>query len=345
MSSQNQSKADQYAARMMSGEISPQDEREIASWKASSTENSVALNAALEVWDSMEGLADDPEVLALLDQSTASRDDWTRDAWWQSVGVAAGVFAVGLAVVLTLMSDVYKPDPSVIRYSTVIGEQTELTLSDGSTLNLNTDTELFVRYTSGQRLIVLERGEVFFDVASDSSRPFTVELGTQSVTVLGTQFNIRKVPGYDVSVEVMEGVVAVHGRDEDVSPKDEIPKLTDKSQVSQLTKKYRLDAGTVVELKESAPVVTKVDKIDGQNHISWTKGVLRFEAAPLYEVVREINRYTQQAIVVEDPDVMNLKVYAIVHLDNLNAIYDGLESSLPIQVTRLPDRVIIRGTQ
>ena len=104
-------------------------------------------------------------------------------------------------------------DTSLMQLTTSVGERKTVTLPDGSEVTLNTDSELIVRYTSDHRRVILERGEVLFDITGESSRPFTVELDTRSSTVLGTRFNIRKLPGYELSVAVFEGTEVADGVD------------------------------------------------------------------------------------------------------------------------------------
>ena len=79
--------------------------------------------------------------------------------------------------------------------------QITVTLPDGSTAHLNSDSRL--RYRSGflawpfmpagERRVTLE-GEAFFEVVRDA-RPFVVETFNARVEVLGTQFNVRARQG------------------------------------------------------------------------------------------------------------------------------------------------------
>ena len=74
-----------------------------------------------------------------------------------------------------------------------VGEQKNITLADGSKLHLNTDSIVTVDFTENARNIVLLRGEAHFDVAHDTSRPFTVTAGNNTVTAVGTAFNMQYV--------------------------------------------------------------------------------------------------------------------------------------------------------
>lgn len=76
--------------------------------------------------------------------------------------------------------------------STPRGGQYKLSLPDGSSIWLNAASS--IRYPtefSGKERQVEIRGEAYFDIAPDASKPFTVLVNGMKVDVLGTQFNIN----------------------------------------------------------------------------------------------------------------------------------------------------------
>lgn len=81
-----------------------------------------------------------------------------------------------------------------VEYNTIVvprGGIYSLVLSDGTTVFLNSDSELKypVRFTGQDREVEL-KGEAFFDVTHDSAHPFIVKTGGMTTCVLGTSFNI-----------------------------------------------------------------------------------------------------------------------------------------------------------
>ncbi len=93
-------------------------------------------------------------------------------------------------------------------YSTVIGEQRSIRLNDGSTVDLNSQSKIRVRFTEHRRNVVLLEGQALFRVAKDVSRPFVVATTDTHVRAVGTQFDVyRKDSG--TIVTVVEGRVAV----------------------------------------------------------------------------------------------------------------------------------------
>ncbi|MBF7014332.1 FecR domain-containing protein [Novosphingobium sp. HR1a] len=92
--------------------------------------------------------------------------------------------------------------------TTGTGQVRLVTLEDGSKVHLAPDSAIaFVNGAKGRNLSLL-RGEAWFEVARDTARPFRIEAGASSVTVLGTAFSVRKTQrGADV--DVARGKVAV----------------------------------------------------------------------------------------------------------------------------------------
>src|SRR5690606_5608621 len=103
-------------------------------------------------------------------------------------------------------------------YRTAVGEQAREVLPDGSSVTLNTDTEVHVRYLAGERLVRMVRGEAHFTVAHDVSRPFGVRAGDHIVQAVGTAFNVRLQPRGEVEVMVTDGVVRILDEEESAAP-------------------------------------------------------------------------------------------------------------------------------
>jgi transmembrane sensor len=94
-------------------------------------------------------------------------------------------------------------------YATDIGERRSITLTDGSTVDLNARSKLRIEFTKNERRVELVDGQALFQVAKDKNRPFVVSSGSATVRAVGTQFDVyRKENG--TTVTVLEGRVAVY---------------------------------------------------------------------------------------------------------------------------------------
>lgn len=249
-----------------------------------------------------------------------------------ALGMAAALLvAVNVTFAYLWTSD--RPDDSHLqKYFTRIGEQQTIGLADGSVVTLNTAGQLVADYSGTARRILLERGEAYFDVASDPNRPFTVDLGARSVTVVGTEFSIRKHP-YRYEVAVIEGAVAIGGSSLDSEAAD----LPSSAQ-------QRVEAGWVAEFDVQTNELKAFQPESMDRYVAWRNGMITFAREPLYRVVQELNRYSRKKILIEDTAVMELSVYVIVDVHEIDAALDGLSRLLPIEVTWHYDRIVIAGS-
>ena len=85
-----------------------------------------------------------------------------------------------------------------------------IVLNDGSVVWLNSDSRLEYpeQFVRGERRVRVS-GEAFFDVVRDTTRPFVVETDRQSVSVLGTEFNVSAYPSEPVLTTLASGKVRV----------------------------------------------------------------------------------------------------------------------------------------
>ena len=101
-----------------------------------------------------------------------------------------------------------------------IGESEETTLDDGSRITLNAGSSLKYPKSFDKSVRSVElKGEAYFDIERDTSRPFLVKTRRAEIEVLGTSFNIRENED-SLIIVVSEGVVALRALknkgDEDV---------------------------------------------------------------------------------------------------------------------------------
>lgn len=337
--------ASDYAARVNSGELTAREEQQIRAWCAEDKENRAELNRALDTFARASELAEDPEMLAMAHQP-AELGDVRQPSWARAIMVPAAA-----AVLLLMVGGVFfarygiqpREDGRPLLYSTAIGEQRSVKLPDGSTLSLNTDSQVIVDFQEQRRRTILERGEVFFDVAHDPTRPFIVDLGSRAITVLGTKFNVRKSVGGELAVAVVDGVVAVHRTEDRVSaaaPLLHAPAAGESATVD-VPDQFRLQKGSLVTLRERDYKTSVSTPADIGSVEDWRRGFVRFDAASLGSVARELNRYTSRKIIIDDASVMEMQVNAVIDFARLDMALDGLERVLPIRITRYEDRVVI----
>jgi transmembrane sensor len=183
-------------------------------------------------------------------------------------------------------------------YETGVGGREQIELSDGSTVDLNTNTELTTRITGSRRDITLNRGEALFHVAHDPTRPFYVTAGGAVVRAVGTAFSVRIRDPEHVDVLVAEGRVAVGAPGTEAN--FENPRL--------LASATKVSAGEAASVHRNAVSVRTLPANDVTRKLAWTAGYLDFQGETLDDAVQEFNRYNQRQITIADPSLRHVQV-------------------------------------
>lgn len=328
-----------YAVRMHSGNMSDQDRMAMEEWLAQDSGNREELQALLDIWHSVGALASRRSEL------TGSE----KQSLWGGWAVAATlVAAIGLLFLGPFQGEQNTGQKILTSYDTGVGEQRSVLLDDGTQVTLNTNTKLLVNFEENVRKIILDRGEAFFEVAADPERPFIVNTGMRAVTVLGTKFDVRK-SAFDLSVEVVEGTVAVHPEGDRVSLASSMfdVKLSDET-VPQQESIYRLTSGIKADFSgsmgtENSRVQVAALQLVADGYPNWKYGLVSFNRRSLYEVVKELNRYLEKKILIEDAEIMDLKVSGVFQLNAIDAALQQMESAFPIRVDEYSDRLVMTG--
>lgn len=226
--------------------------------------------------------------------------------------------AAGFAVIALTFFWSRSEQVSVDHYATRHGEMRSWRLGDNSTLRLNTDTSVTARYSRSQRLIEVERGEVLFEVAHESPRPFRVIAGTASVLDVGTIFSVFKQQDSTL-VTVVQGRVGV-------------------SSTKAGNQSVNAGPGERVRVINGEPPESAVP-VDVQRSTAWLHRQIVFEREPLAQVTVEFNRYAPRPIDIESPALGTLPVSGVFAVDDTETFLAFLRtfSGVTIQVT--PTRI------
>lgn len=240
-----------------------------------------------------------------------------RNKWFSApkivAAAAVAAMAAGFAFFFT------RPDTiSAGSFATPAGEQHELKLSDGSTVTLNTRSEVSIDVGKDYRLVRMARGEARFNVAKDAARPFIVDTGSARVRALGTAFDVR-VSASRVAVTLVEGRVEVASAAVGTARKPPV--------VLSAGQQFALDLGSGEQRVQSV-------SLDRAN--AWLQRQLIFDALPLSEAVEEANRYLPNPVSVADPSLQDIRVSGVVRAGSVDSLIGSLESSFPVKAIQTP---------
>lgn len=226
---------------------------------------------------------------------------------------AALVIAVGVQQYPGLMLN-WRAD-----HRTATGMRAEVVLPDGSRMTLNTASAVALDFEGQKRSVVLLKGEAYFDVLPDASRPFTVAAAFSEVEVRGTAFAVRTEPDRDTLV-LERGLV-------------DVTRLTARKDSTTLRPGETVTA--------TATALSAVSEADIATALSWKDGRLIFENQPFGQVLREIGRYHSGSIVVASDRVGQARVTGNYRLDDPERTVRSLAATVGGSVTRLPGGILI----
>lgn len=298
--------AERWLARLRASDCSAAERREFDAWRTAQTTHAEAHAQAEQLWSRLDELAEDPEIMQWRREARQSaRANPSRNGrlrWLAFASLAAVVLCTGFVTWW------FVGGSSVSSYATAHGEQRSVVLADGSRLVLNTDTLLDVDFTRHTRRVRLRRGEAMFEVTHDADRPFVVKAGGNTISDIGTRFDVRD-SGTQTLVAVLEGAVAVARG----------------ANTAELTAGEQIVAGDGAWIRGRADLAMTS---------GWTQGRLVFRSTPLDEAVTEVNRYGPDHLVLADPSLAQLKISGEFRIGNTDALVRALQSVYPIRAER-----------
>ncbi|HJW17076.1 MAG TPA: FecR domain-containing protein, partial [Flavisolibacter sp.] len=163
---------------------------------------------------------------------------------------------------------------SAVQYhllSTAKGEQSGVTLADGTVVYLDAATQIRypVSFKGNERVVEILEGQAYFEVAHDG-RPFYVKKGRQVVQVLGTVFNVM---AYQFEQNML--VTLVSG----------------KVNVNNGKRKVQIMPGSQAILSNSEESVVVNPRADVEQAVAWRHGQFAFHAVTLDVLLRQIERW------------------------------------------------------
>ena len=217
-------------------------------------------------------------------------------------------------------------------YSTQRGERRVVTLADGSQIQLDSSTDLRVRYSARARELTLLRGQARFDVAHDVERPFSVTAAGEKVVATGTAFNVD-LHKSQLVVTLIEGHVVVLSRRTSALLPIQPFRLTPAApkvpnQGSQPGLGVELDAGE--QLVVSAGGTSSIAPANIERSTAWQSGRLIFNDEPLSSVVEQVNRYARQPLVLADAATAGLRISGVFSTSDIDGFVDTLTHYLPV---------------
>ena len=200
---------------------------------------------------------------------------------------------------------------SFLVYNTITvprGGEYQLTLSDGTRVWLNAETELKypVAFADEVREVMLT-GEAYFEVAKNVSRPFVVKAGQLDIKVLGTSFNMKSYPSETQQVTLVQGKVEVR--------------------VGNYSRK--LQPGEQLNYSSEGPEIRNVDV---KAYTAWKDRRFVFNDDLLEEVIHKLGRWYDVEFFLRDAEVRKIRFTGnLPKYRNLDQVLNKLELTTHIR--------------
>ena len=206
-------------------------------------------------------------------------------------------------------------------YTTTVDGYQVVNLSDGSVIQLNSNSSIVVEYSKLERRITLDKGEASFLVAKNPARPLWVLANGIGIRAVGTAFDVR-LTNSNVAVLVTEGKVAVSKLGRHTSL---FSGTTDNPKGELLDKNAPLNRTLLIENLMPKTI---------HEALAWQSKKLIFVDTPLSEVVNQFNQNNTIQISLSDLSIANIPVGGSFRADNVDAFLRLLESSNNVLVDR-----------
>jgi transmembrane sensor len=201
--------------------------------------------------------------------------------------------------------------PSQLSYETVVGGQKRIVLADGTSVILNTNSRMDVNFSGNRREVHLVRGEAYFEVVHDKTRPFTVYANNYVVRDIGTAFDVHLSKAGLVEVDVTKGSV----------------EFTPAAGAAASGIVNVITAGHDLVLSQDEERAEIKSTADMGRKLAWLQGKLIYSGQPLGEVLADISRYSNIKVELADATLENLPVGGAFTIDQTDAIFSALEKN------------------
>lgn len=288
------------------GTLSEAEQRALADWFAASPDHRAAWIRVQNDWQSLDRFrADISDELNKARRYRPQRRHAVYFRW------AAAI------LVLTILPVLYDGiTGTTSHWQTATGERQHITLADGSQLSLDTATRITVTQNWFQRLVQLQEGEIYLDVADDW-RPLAVATADAKIWDIGTRFSVRST-SEKFAVQVEEGAV----------------------EIIRQGKRLVLRGGETVT-RHPANDQWQLAALQG-DVANWRQGVLVFNRHQLPEVLHELARYHAVQFELTDPDLEKRQISGRFQLDELDTTLRIIAGTLNLTIERpAPDRYLL----
>lgn len=314
---------DRLIIKYLSENTSPQEQVELLEWLEAKEENRVHFRSLKDAYD-LGRIKPDGDDSRVHDQWTKFADTVSKETKksphkrliYSFIRYAA-LFITGalLSYFMYSHTDGVEEDAlfTTTKIETGVGERSKVTLPDGSTVWINACSSVSFDHSFGdeERTVWLD-GEAYFDVQTDSLKPFLVQTGQFTHRVTGTSFNVYSFGDDDeMSIALLEGKVTVE-YDAHAEP---------------------LSPGEMIRYDKSTGQLTRTH-VDVDHISSWRYGEFTFDDLSFEELSKRLERMYDVRFVFDNKRISRMQFGGTLRNNySLETVMKVITTSVPIHYT------------
>ncbi|MCH4248673.1 MAG: FecR domain-containing protein [Acinetobacter populi] len=303
-------KAADWLVLLHSGEMTEQQQLEFQQWQQQHPDHLIAIERATRFNKNFANLPNTLDINQLLNSKTTLQHTILKKFIW----ILSPVVATWLAYQY-LPWQLWQAD-----LSSKTGEVKSITLEDGSSLTLGSNSYVNLHFNDTIREIELIQGEIYIETAKQPpqhQRPFMVETQSGAIQALGTQFSVQQnKPNSPILVQVFQHAVAI-------AP-------------DQQTHRTILQQGEMAQFDQNH--ILKVEKLQ-QTQPYWTQHILVVENKPLDQVLAEIYHYRHGQYFIDEA-TKSIKVSGVFSLRNTQQSIETLAQTYDLKLNYYSEYVL-----
>lgn len=307
----------EWVARKLARGLSAPESAQFDAWYAADVRHQGAYVRAMAIYNAIN-LASAPQSLSP-ELSMARRQRRSRRAWFR-VGAMAACLA---AAVGTVSLQVLREDRVL---TTAKGEFRKVPLQDKSVATINSASQIEVAFTDRQRTVNLRKGEAWFEVAKDTTKPFVVEAGAARIKAVGTAFSVRRFAN-GTEVLVTEGKVEVWDKG------------------SSARRRQLVEGDRAFLAQDASAISVSRQPVEVNRKLAWREGKVILKNQTLDDAVADFNRYSPKTIVIVDATLRDKRLFGQYKLDAPELFAQDVSTVLDVPVAITADTIFIGRRQ
>ncbi|HEY9543779.1 FecR family protein, partial [Prevotella sp.] len=315
--------------KLFNRQLTPQQSVELDEWLARPDESEGFDDMCHALWVNTPTAANDAmeasmltNILSSIDQPTAESRP-RRPNYYKIAAIGLLVVTFGLATYAYRAHQTMADRVAEVVENTVEkGQKARLTLPDGTKVWLNSYSHLTYNgaYNLKDRIVKLS-GEAYFEVAKNKEKPFIVECDGVSVEALGTTFDVKAYPSDPtITTSLIEGRV----------------KVSDKKSGITLEPNQQL----VYDKKSNTFAVAQTDNVNEADF--WRKDILYFNATPLSDIAKTIERMYDVKVVMASNDLSRVTFSGTIRNNSLENIFHVISLTYPLSYELHGDTILLK---